>query len=710
MKIFSQSMKRAIGFIVISLLSCSLFAQVELPALFSDNMVLQQKFENPIWGWASPGETIKAKGSWDNITRNTSAGQDGKWQLQLYTPKAGGPYFISINDDTLHNVMIGEVWICSGQSNMQWALDQTMNHEEEIPKADYPAIRFFYLARQLSDEPQKDCHAYWTDCNPETAKDFSAVAYYFGRKLHAELDVPVGLIHTSWGGSSAQAWVREKILRSDPDYDLYYSRQEEAERKAKRGSLAINQKSPNCLYNAMLAPLIPYGIKGAIWYQGESNVMEAALYEKLFPTMIKNWRDDWGQGDFPFYFVQLAPFDYDTPLVGALLRDAQRKSLDVVNTGMAVTMDIGDPEDIHPVNKHDVGERLALWALAKDYGQTSVKHSGPLFRSMIIDNNKAILIFDHAENGLVLKSSGSTGFEIAGTDRRFYPANVEISGNSVIASAKEVKAPVAVRYAFHNGDEATLFNAEGIPASSFRTDDWLILTVPVSISSSFDQEKDAFIIGLQAQDGYEIYYTLDGTEPDKNSNLYQHPFLLRNSAEIKARAYQEETPSIVISAFGIIRHLATGKKATYKNQYANRYAAGGNWALVNSIKGSDNFHDGNWQGIRGKDLEVVIDLGEKIPVNSLSAGFLQDQGSWILFPEKVEYYGSNNGSDFRKLGEVINDLPQSTKGSVIREFTLADIRAKYRYIKVFAPKLLLPDWHPGAGNEAWLFADEIVVE
>ncbi len=703
-------MKKIILFSIILLLADTLLSQTKLPALFSDNMVLQQQFEAPFWGWAEPGENIIVMGSWNSKAIETTTNPNGKWTLNLPTPKAGGPYFVTINSDTLHNVLIGEVWVCSGQSNMQWALDQSMNSEQDIPKANNPNIRLFYVARQLSDEPQKDCHAWWDKCTPETAKDFSAVAYYFGKTLNEALDVPIGLIHTSWGGSTAQAWMSEPVLKSDPDYALYYERQQAAEKKAKRGNLPINHQSPNRLYNAMIAPLLPYGIKGAIWYQGESNTKEAILYEKLFQRMIKNWRDDWKQGDFPFYFVQLAPYEYDTPIIGALLRDAQRKSLNTPNTGMAVTMDIGDPKDIHPTNKHDVGKRLALWALANDYGKNDLVYSGPLLKSMEIENNKIRLLFDHTDGGLMANDNNLTNFEIAETNKVYYPAQAEIDGETLIVYSKKIKHPVAVRYAFKNTDEASLFNNEGLPASSFRTDGWPIITEKVSIESSFDSISKSFNITLLAPEGFDIYYTTNGTEPNLQSNHYKKPFTLNKSSSIKARIYFDNTPSVAIADYNLIIHMATGKKVKYVNKYTEKYAASGDLALVNSIKGGNAFNDGNWQGFSGKDIDIIIDLEEEKTISNISTGFLQIQQSWILFPEKVEYYGSTDGEKFDKLGEVTNEIAQSDEGAIIQDYTLNNISEKYRYIKVFASKIPLPEWHPGAGNDAWFFIDEIVVK
>ncbi|MDP4581055.1 MAG: sialate O-acetylesterase [Saprospiraceae bacterium] len=477
-------MKKVIRYLVISTLLLNvttLFAQIETPSFISDNMVLQQQTEAPIWGEAKPMSTVYINCSWDDIKYVTYASENGKWKIRVKTPKAGGPYTIKINDRVIENILIGEVWICSGQSNMEFALNSedqiTEGGAEEAEKANYPKIRLFYTARQYGDQPQDDCHGRWVECSPSTAATFSATAYYFGKYLHNELNVPIGLIHTSWGGSSAQAWVKEDVLKSDEDYAIYYEMQKRREMETEPGILPLDTDFPSVLYNAMIHPFISYAIKGAVWYQGESNRHEAALYEKLFPAMIKNWRDDWQQGDFPFYFVQITPYQYDETRVGAMIRDAQRKSLKVKNTGMAVTLDIVDnTKNSHPRNKLDVGKRLALWALAKDYGKAELVYSGPLYKSIQVEKKKIRVYFEHVGSGLMAKDGDLTHFEIAGNDKIFYPASAIIDGETVVLESDKVKKPVAVRFAFYNTDEPNFFNREGLPASTFRTDNWQIST------------------------------------------------------------------------------------------------------------------------------------------------------------------------------------------------------------------------------------------
>jgi sialate O-acetylesterase len=489
----------------------AVFADVKLPTIIGDNMVLQRGKKVPIWGWATPGEEVMVGVSWTSMKWAVTANEDGKWMFKLIPPKTIGPHEMTIsgkNEIKLKNIMVGEVWVCSGQSNMQWTVQNSANSKEEIAAANYPKIRLFYVTRKIAHEPQSDCEGSWTECSPETIPGFSAVAYFFGRKLHKELNVPIGLIHTSWGGTPSEAWTRRGVLEAESEarpilerYDKvvanypqikqeYLQKVKEWEKAAEKARAEgkrvprrprtpygpENPHAPAGLYNAMIAPLIPYGISGAIWYQGESNAGRAYQYRKIFPAMIKNWRKDWGQGDFSFLFVQLANFMETKPEPGdsawAELREAQLMTLDLPNTGMAVIIDIGEAKDIHPKNKQDVGKRLALWALAKNY-RKNIVYSGPLFKNMNIDGNKAVLSFDHVGSGLMAGSGGKLkGFAIAGSDRKFVWADAKIEGDKVVVSSNKVSVPVAVRYAWADNPVCNLYNKEGLPASPFRTDSW----------------------------------------------------------------------------------------------------------------------------------------------------------------------------------------------------------------------------------------------
>lgn len=634
------------------MLSGAMSAKVVLPPMFSDNMVLQQQVDAPIWGTAKPMKTVKITTSWDGKTYETLAGKDGKWKLSVRTPEAGGPYELTLTDGqklVLKNVMVGEVWICSGQSNMEMPLKgwgKIMDYEKEIAEANHPDIRLLHVEHVTSTQPElviKIRDNGWQVCSPLTVPEFSATAYFFGREISEKQNVPVGLIHTSWGGTNVESWISGKVLKEMPDFtkvvdnirlmpdksamkaeylkgletwnnrvdegfaagkpiraevslddsnwqkmnfpgmveeqglagfdgllwlrrtveipsswagkklqlvlgtiddnDITYWNGKEVGRtngysvsrnytvpgkmvKAGQVTLAIrvvdtgggcgmpdelylrsangeqislvgewkyqvaadgrkggmppadmseNPNLPTSLYNAMIHPLVPYGIRGAIWYQGENNASRAYQYRELFPLVIENWRQDWGQ-DFPFYFVQLANFMQQSPQPAdsewAELREAQSRTLSVANTGMAVIIDKGDANDIHPKDKQAVGHRLALVARAKTYGE-QIPYSGPMYRSSQVDGDKIILSFDHTDGGL--KSGDGKelqGFSIAGRDHKFHWAKAEIKGDKIVVSSPEVPYPVAVRYAWANNPVCNLYNGAGLPASPFRTDDW----------------------------------------------------------------------------------------------------------------------------------------------------------------------------------------------------------------------------------------------
>lgn len=441
-------------------------ANVSLPAIYDHHMVLQQNAEVPFWGWARPTEEVAITTSWDGKTITTKGDPNAEWKVMLSTPAAGGPYTITIkgyNTVVLEDIMIGEVWLCSGQSNMEmsanWGIE---NKEEAISNANYPNIRFFNVVQRTAAAPQINLEGRWEVCTPETMQHSSAVAYFFGKELAENLDVPIGLIHSSWGGSPAEAWVNAKVIMADEAL---------ATESTKIQEMEWAPREPGKAYNAMLAPIIPYRIAGALWYQGETNTYSPAMYARLLPALIENWRNEWGYV-FPFYYVQIAPFQYGRPLEGAILRDAQRRSMITPNTGMVVTSDIGNIEDIHPANKLDVGLRLANWALNQTYGRSDLPVSGPLFKSMEKEGKRVRIHFNFAENGLVAKGGKLTYFEIAGADQKFVPAKAKIDGSTVVVWAPSVKDPMAVRFAFTNTAEPNLFNKEGLPASTFRTDEW----------------------------------------------------------------------------------------------------------------------------------------------------------------------------------------------------------------------------------------------
>ncbi|MBA3314650.1 MAG: sialate O-acetylesterase [Planctomycetota bacterium] len=493
----------ALAFAVAVTAAATARADVKLPAIFGDNMVLQADAKVPVWGKAEPGERIEVRVGIDTAAtpdapnapnaaptdavtqaKQTTADDKGQWKVVLDPlPASDEPIGFVItgkNKVTLENVLVGEVWVASGQSNMEWPVRASNDPEKEIAEAKFPTIRLFQVQKKVAaDAPAEDVVGQWVVCGPETVGNFSAVAYFFGREIQNATSRPVGLIGTYWGGTPAESWTSREKLESDEalkplvtNWDALDKREQEAGENKSRQS----PHHPAGLYNGMLAPIVPFAIRGAIWYQGESNAGRAYQYRTLFPAMITDWRERWGQGDFPFLFVQLANFmqrkDQPADSAWAELREAQSLTLDLPNTGQAVIIDIGDVADIHPKNKQDVGKRLALSALAVAYEKEDVVSSGPVFKDVTFEDGKAVLSFDHVGGGLEAKGDALKGFAIAGEDRVFKWADATIEGDTIVVSSPEVKNPTAVRYAWADNPEATLYNAEDLPASPFRTDEW----------------------------------------------------------------------------------------------------------------------------------------------------------------------------------------------------------------------------------------------
>jgi sialate O-acetylesterase len=534
-------------------LPCHLRADVTLPAIFGDHMVLQEGIKLPVWGTAAPNEPVKV--TVGNETASTTAGADGTWRVDLPSlPQSSAPLTLTVNGKntvTFTDVLVGDVWICSGQSNMEFNLGGhgfggAHNAAEVVPKANDPQLRLFIVAKNVSLDPLTTLQGTWQVCTPQTAGPFSAVGYFFGRDLRQHLKRPIGLIGTYWGGMPAQAFTSLSGLTKDPELEHYVeasaklranlpqataayparvtayqaqlatwkatvgtpyaielakwsaaakaaqasgqnpppkpqlsSRQPHAPAMPNGGSSA-----PANLYNAMINPLVPYGIKGAIWYQGEANANQALEYRTLFPRMIKDWREHWAEGNFPFLFVQLAAFKASPLQSWPYLREAQLMTLSLPNTGMASAVDIGNPINIHPTDKEDVGHRLALAALHLAYGQ-DVVYSGPIYQAMTVQGNSVDLTFTHKGSGLVIASApwvaaGAqplptdklVGFTLAGADKQWFPAEAKIDGAHVVVSSPQVPAPLAVRYNWANAPEGNLYNKENLPASPFRTDNW----------------------------------------------------------------------------------------------------------------------------------------------------------------------------------------------------------------------------------------------
>jgi sialate O-acetylesterase len=495
--------------VTVSFLCAAFYAHavVKLPAIISDNMVLQQKSKVALWGWAEPGEKISITTSWNNKTTNIVADPTGKWLTYVKTSSAGGPFnivFKGSNEIKVDNVLLGEVWLASGQSNMEFFVAKTknasytgvLNYLQEIQEANYQNIRMIDVGNKVSEEPLDNFKGEWKICSPQTVDTFSAVAYFFAREVQKTTGFPVGIINSTWGGTPAESWTKKEVLQNDEDFKVILRRYDDDVRNypkaiqeyrtalvkwqqdpsknkpaAPREPIGPNSnKSPYKLYNGMIAPLVPYTLKGVIWYQGENNADRAYQYRRLFPAMISTWRGDFRNEKMPFYFVQISPHRSQN----AEIREAQLLTYrNVKHTGMAVTTDNGDSLDIHPRNKKLVGDRLSLWALHYEYGQKKVVYSGPLYKSMKVKGNKIKVEFDFVDGGLMSKDGKALSeFTIAGKDKNFVPAKAVIEGNKVVVWSDEITKPVAVRFAWTNVPNPNFYNKAGLPASPFRTDDW----------------------------------------------------------------------------------------------------------------------------------------------------------------------------------------------------------------------------------------------
>jgi sialate O-acetylesterase len=493
-----QRRRNCVAAALFLLCSLPLCAEIKLPALFSDHMIVQRQRPVHVWGLADPGENVTV--SFRGESRTGSADRLGRWNLYLAPTEAGGPFEMTVrgkNALTFHDVLVGDVWLASGQSNMEFPMRKVANSDVEIAAAKYPKIRLLLVKKTYSDYPRSDVAVVpWTDCNPASVTDFSAVAYYFGRDVYRHEKVPIGLIDATWGGTPIEAWTSLPVLTADAGLMPVFAaraalmnKQEESLRliedenrqieEARSAAKPVptfpwhgdmNSWAPAALYNGMIAPLTQFAIRGVIWYQGEANSrldLGPAMYKRVFPKMIQDWRSAWGEGDFPFLFVQLANFTSTNLEDWATIREAQRKTLVLRNTAMVVTIDIGNPEDVHPTDKQDVGARLALAGRAVAYGE-AIEYSGPLVRESSSDGQALRVWFDHATGGLQTKGGGLRGFEIAGEDGRFYTAEAKIDGAIVIVSSTNVPRPTTVRYGWANNPDCNLYNGDGLPASPFE--------------------------------------------------------------------------------------------------------------------------------------------------------------------------------------------------------------------------------------------------
>ncbi|HEY3391571.1 MAG TPA: sialate O-acetylesterase [Lacipirellulaceae bacterium] len=484
--------QKCIAAIIATIFACELRAELKLPAIFSDHAVLQRDMKVPVWGWAEPGKEVHVAIA--GQTQKATADDKGKWRVTLEP--------LSVSDKPLklvveseggrlerNDFLVGEVWLCSGQSNMEWPVTESWNADLTIPAANHPTIRLVRVKGQGSQTPVEDFDGGWQACTPDTVKGFSAVGYHFGRELQQHLGVPIGLVDNSWGGSACEAWIRRDRLEGNPLYatqlanwDRIAAEYEKTKDPKQRDQLAGNHRPAN-LYHARLGPILGIALRGAIWYQGESNAGRAYQYREMFPLMIQNWREDWGQGEFPFYWVQLADFMAEKPEPGdsawAELREAQTMTQDrLPGTGQAVIIDIGEGADIHPRNKLEVAKRLARWALARTYGR-DIACQSPRYESMTTEADAIVLKFKDVGGGLrTVDAAEVKGFAIAGDDRKWTWAEAKITApDQVTVRSSAVPNPVAVRYAWADNPVCNLYNKVGLPVTPFRTDDWPGVTV-----------------------------------------------------------------------------------------------------------------------------------------------------------------------------------------------------------------------------------------
>ncbi len=517
-------------------------AEVRLPGVFGSHMVLQQDKPLPIWGWAQPGETVTVQ--LGSEKQKAEANARGEWKAVLPARKAGGPHTLTVSGSStvrLEDVMVGEVWLCSGQSNMEMGIGMSQDGKQEIAAANYPGIRLLMVTNRWTPQPRTDVEGTWKVCSPKTLADggwggFSAAGYFFGRELHQKLGVTVGLIDATWGGTRIESWTPPEGFAAVPalkrDYELVQlgdprtashqgrleSTLKETEKWLGDARKSLSERAlvppmpsypadlqpphdvqnPTALYNGMIHALCPFALRGAIWYQGESNREEGALYTERMKALIEGWRQIWAEGEFPFYFVQIAPYNYgENPEIVAAFWEAQSAAQGIPNTGMVVVNDIGNLKDIHPTNKQEVGRRLALWALAKTYGQEKLVYSGPVFKAMKSEGDKLRLSFEQVGGGLASRDGKPLNwFEVIDAEEGgFFPAEARIDGATVVLSSPEVKHPVAMRYAWSMLAEPNLMNAEGLPASAFRAG-----AVP---------KRDLLTLKVAEAKDYQLVYDLD---------------------------------------------------------------------------------------------------------------------------------------------------------------------------------------------------------
>ncbi|MCX6281955.1 MAG: chitobiase/beta-hexosaminidase C-terminal domain-containing protein [Bacteroidetes bacterium] len=707
-----RGIKRLLCSLLFIMLMNSVLGEVRLPAVLSDHMVLQQFTQINLWGWADPGESITVYTSWNGKSYSLRADKEGRWNIRLFSGGPGGPYTIRFSGNNMleiNDVMVGEVWVCSGQSNMEFTFQNLggwkyfPDLKKRIDTSRLNKIRLCTIGKQALKQPSDSCLARWLPADSSSILNFSATAFCFGLEINKKFNVPVGLIVSSWGGTPAEAWTPDEYLRYIPGLSFYLNHPNNPSWEA---------SAPSGLFNGMIYPLRHYTIKGVIWYQGESNRYDPDLYGSLFKSMILSWRRYWEKLDLPFYFVQIAPFNYgDYDEASGYLREAQEKALEMENTGMAVTLDIGNLNDIHPKNKQEVGYRLSLLAFAQAYNQASLRSStSPELRFSRIEEDK-IQVYLKNTDFLYGRGDKLSGFRIAGDDGIFKPADALIAGSSVIVSSKEVPSPKYVRYAFRNTDTASVFDKWGLPASSFRTDSFPVNYREVRISGKINPVNKNLKVGLYCPDrSAVIRYTNDGSTPEMTSAVYHDSLILDTSCRLSAKAFINEIPSQATDSIRFTVHEALGCKVVLKNKPSGSYR-GNDFTLTDGILGNIGSQGRDWLGFQGDDFEATVDLGVKKHIDQVKINFLVNTASWIFPPVLASIYFSSDGINFEKADEFKPEFPgpSSLKSKPrIVSISTKKLRPLTRYIKIIAKNQgLTPPWHYAPGQKCWLFVDEV---
>ena len=705
-------MKRVLFIILYTVLAELLMGAVVLPSIISDHMVLQQNSLVNLWGHALPAETVTIITSWNGKSYSTVADKDGKWLTRINTDAAGGPYtvfFKASNNIEIRDVMLGEVWVCSGQSNMEFTFlnlggwKYFSKLKSEVISSGHERIRLCTVKRNYSETPLDSCSAEWLTADSSSILNFSATAFCFGLEIYKALHVPVGLIASSWSGTPAESWTPAEYLRYTPGLSYYLNHPNNPEAKP---------TAPSVLFNGMINPIRQYAIRGFIWYQGESNRYDSDLYGDLFKAMIRAWRKYWNMPELPFYFVQIAPYNYDDfEDASGYLREAQEKALELENTGMAVTLDIGDISDIHPKNKEEVGRRLANLALAQTYKFSNGNGSGPSYWFSRVDDGRIQVYFRNTEC-LYGNNENISGFSIAGEDGVFKPAIALIMGNSVMVYNKDLPDPLYVRYAFGNTDTAAIFNRQGLPSGSFRTDSIPLNLRATEMNIGFNPAGKNWDINLLCRDPQAlIYYSMTSSATEQKWARFTGVFKVDSSCILRAKAFLKDIPSRRIAEARLVKHEGLSARTTFKYPPSDEYK-GNPYTLTDGIVGSTDFRDGHWLGFNGEDLQCTTDLGKEEKLKEVEIHFLVNTSAYIFPPLKVEIYTSETGAHFTKTGEFTPVSPGISSLN-FKPFTVTvlfdHLDKNVRYIKITAKNQKSnPSWHPAHGAKSWLFTDEIV--